>query len=254
MDPSSGRGDSFTHAWAQWYRPQLTPDAFERGPLMSVDGKGRPCVVTPNEVIVTAGMRRGELARLYASDVDTEHDQLRVRGTKTAAAKRTIPFDPELRPLLDVLVAEEGARLALARAEGERAADAPLLDIPRGDGKGGAADLTRADLARADLARADLTRDDDSHMPFTFHGLRHTCITHWAVSGKGELFLLTAGGHADVTMTKRYVAAASSVSSKFGTPHPPIPPSLLGAGEPIRKAQESPQSPKTDADAQSGRD
>ena len=195
-------------------------------------------------------MRRGEPARLFASDVDTDHGRIRVRGTKTTAAKRTIPIDAALRPLLEVLVAEEEARLELARAEGHQASPAPLLDVPRGDGKGGAADLTRADLERAGVTRAELTRDDDSHMPFTFHGLRHTCITHWAVAGKGELFLLTAGGHTDVTMTKCYVAAASSVSSKFGTPHPPIPPSVLGAGTPNRKAQESPKSPKPDPDGQ----
>lgn len=65
-------------------------------------------------------------------------------------------------------------------------------------------------------------------MPFTVHGLRHSAITHWAVAGKGQLFLLTVAGHLDVTMTKRYLGKAASVSAKFGTPHPPLPPSLLG--------------------------
>ena len=94
--------------------------------------------------------------------------------------------------ILEVLISEDDARRELARAEGREARDRPLLDVPRGDGKGGAADLTRADLIRARLTRPDPTRDDDSQMPFTFHGLRHTCITHWAVAGKDELFLLTA--------------------------------------------------------------
>lgn len=65
-------------------------------------------------------------------------------------------------------------------------------------------------------------------MPFTFHGLRHTCITHWVVAGRDQLFLLTAGGHTDVEMTRRYLAAAASLSAKFGKPHPPLPEELLG--------------------------
>ena len=152
-------------------------------------------------------MWRGELARLYASEVDTDHDQIRVRGTKTTAAKRTIPIDAALRPLLEVLVAEEEARLELARAEGHQASPAPLLDVPRGDGKGGAADLTRADLERAGVTRAELTRDDDSHMPFTFtvSATPASRIGQW--QGRASFSLLTAGGHTDVTMTKRYVAA-----------------------------------------------
>jgi hypothetical protein len=38
-----------------------------------------------------------------------------------------------------------------------------------------------------------------------------------------EKFGVQAGGHTDVTMTKRDLAAASSLSAKFGTPHPPLP-------------------------------
>ncbi len=166
-------------------------------------------------VAIYTGMRRSELERLEASDVDLEHDVIRVRGKKTNAAKRTIPIEPALRPLLEALVRE--------RPEG------PLLDVPRSDGKGGSADLTKKDLERAALRPADLTRDDAEHMPFTFHGLRHTCITHWVVAGRDQIFLLTAGGHTDVTMTKRYLAAASSLSVKFGAPHPTLPASLLGA-------------------------
>jgi integrase len=187
-------------------------------------------------VAIYTGMRRGELERLRAGDVDFDHDVIRVRGTKTIAAKRTIPIEPELRPLLLALVAEDEARKELERAEGTEPTEAPLLDVPRADGKGGAADITRADLERAEVTRADLTRDDDTHMPYTFHGHRHTCITHWAVAGRGELFLLTAGGHTDVEMTKRYLAQASSLSAKFGTPHPPIPASLLGENPPEVKA------------------
>ena len=166
-------------------------------------------------VAIYTGMRRSELVRLEAEDVDLEHGVIRVRGKKTAAAKRTISIEFSLRPLLEVLVRE--------RPKGT------LLDVPVAHGRNGAADLMRKDLSRAKLDRSDLSRDDAQHMPFTFHGLRHTCITHWTVAGRDQLFLLTAAGHTDLTMTKRYLAAAASLSTKFGHPHPPLPAALHGA-------------------------
>lgn len=180
-------------------------------------------------VAIYTGMRRSELGRLEATDVDLEHEIIRVRGKKTTAAKRTIPIEPSLRPLLEALIAEEEERVTRAKAEGGELAKGPLLAVPRADGKGGASDLTKRDLERAGLTRRELTLDDAEHMPFTFHGLRHTAITHWTVAGRDQLFLLTAAGHTDVTMTRRYLAAAASLSAKFGQPHPPLPPVLIGA-------------------------
>ncbi len=153
---------------------------------------------------------------------------VRVRGKKTTAAKRTVPIEPSLRPLLEALVDE--------RPRGA------LLDVPRPDGKGGASDLVKRDLERAGLTRPDLFRDDAEHMPFTFHGLRHTCITHWTVAGRDQLFLLTAAGHTDVGMTRRYLAAASSLSAKFGQPHPPLPAELVANqanNQPKRRSHKS---------------
>jgi integrase len=176
------------------------------------------------------GMRRSELVRLLVDDIDFEHEQIRVRGRKTNAAKRTIPTEPSLRPLLDLLVACDacnGAEPKCDACAGTGRRSGALLDVPRADGKGGASDLVKKDLDRADLDREDLTRDDADHMPYTFHRHRHTALTHWAVAGRGELFLLTAGEHTDVTMTKRYVAAALSVSARFGTSHSPLPGAFL---------------------------
>lgn len=159
------------------------------------------------------GMRRSELDRLEASDVDVDHDLITVRGKKTSAARRQIPIAPALRPLLAVLVK--------VRKTGA------LFDVPRADGKGGAADLVKRDLERADITRADLTRDDAEHMPFTFHGLRHTAITHWAVAGHPLTWLLVVAGHTDAEMTRRYLDRAAVVRGRFGTPHPELPPDVL---------------------------
>lgn len=173
-------------------------------------------------VCAYAGLRRSEAERVTIGDVDLDHDVIRVRGKKTDAAQRTIPIEPGLRPLLADILREAAA--AREDGEDERTFLARvLLDVPRADGRNGSSDLMRKDLVKVGLTRADLSRDDDRHMPFTFHGLRHTCITHWVVAGRSELFLLTAGGHTDVTMTRRYLAQGAAVSAKFGCPHPPIP-------------------------------
>ena len=107
----------------------------------------------------------------------------------------------------------------------------PLLQVPSGQGTNGTADLLKLDLERAKLTRSALYRDDAHMMPFTFHGLRHTAITHWSVGGKSQLFLLTVAGHMDVTMTKKYLGKAASVSAKFGQPHPPLPASILAGAD-----------------------
>lgn len=167
-------------------------------------------------VAIYTGCRRSELARLTAADVDHAHAIIRIRGTKTDAAKRTVAIEPALRPLLQALCDE--------RPKG------PLLTVPRADGKGGSSDLVKRDLQTAGLTRTELTRDDGEHMPFTFHGLRHTAITHWAVSGMSEMQLLATAGHTDFGMTRRYLAAASALSAKFGEPHPPLPTAVFPSG------------------------
>lgn len=178
-------------------------------------------------VAIYTGKRRSELERATVEDIDFEHERITVRGSKTDAAYRQVPIEPALLPLL--------RRLAKELKTG------PLLRVPSGQGTNGTADLMRLDLQRAKLTRAALYRDDAHMMPFTFHGLRHTAITHWAVGGKSQLFLLTVAGHMDVTMTKKYLGKAASVSAKFGTPHPPLPASILGGAEviPLRARSKS---------------
>jgi integrase len=152
-------------------------------------------------------------------DIDFEHERITVRGSKSDAAYREIPIEPALLPLL--------------RKMAKELKTGPLLQVPSGQGRNGTADLMKVDLERAKLTRGALYRDDAHMMPFTFHGLRHTAITHWAVAGKSQLFLLTVAGHMDITMTKKYWGKAASVSAKFGTPHPALPASILGGADVI---------------------
>lgn len=138
---------------------------------------------------------------------------IRIRGKKSTAARRVVPIEPAFRPLLAALV--------------KAFPTGPLFDVPRADGKGGASDLMKKDLDRAGLTRGDLFRDDAEHMPFTWHGLRHTAITHWAVAGRDARWLLLVAGHTSEEMTRRYLDKAAVVRGSFGAPHPELPPDVL---------------------------
>jgi integrase len=194
-------------------RPPTTGDAREQAALYPAEVVTLlSCADVPRERrrvywgALYTGLRRSELARVTAADVNLVHGVIIVRGKKTNAARREVPIEPALLPLLAVLVK--------ARKTGA------LFDVPRADGKGGTSDLVKRDLERAHLERADLSRDDADHMPFTFHGLRHTAVTHWAVSGKPQTWLLVVAGHTSDEMTRRYLDKAAVVRGQYGQPHP----------------------------------
>lgn len=141
-----------------------------------------------------------------------------VNGTKTGAARRRVPIEKHLVPLLRLLVKE--------RPTGA------LVDLPCGSGGAdGAAALTRADLKTAGVTRADLTRDNAQEMPFSFHGLRHTAITHWYIAGRDATWLKIVAGHTSSAMTQTYLDAAAMGRKTFGQPHPPLPASVLGGAK-----------------------
>jgi integrase len=168
-----------------------------------------------------AGLRVGELRGLTAEDVDLEHDVINVRRqnragkgsarTKTRAGRRQVPIEPTLRPLLEALMdhSEDGK---------------PLLRVPPPED---CAELVRRDLLAAGCDREELFADDGERSHFTFHGLRHTCLTHWAVAGRPLPWLLSAAGHTSYEVTQRYIDAGMVMRGSFGQPHPPMPPGLL---------------------------
>jgi integrase len=166
---------------------------------------------------IYTGARLSELSRITAAHIDFEHGMIEILGSKTAVATRRVPIEPALRPLLKLLWDE--------RKTG------PLVDAPRSDGGSGASALINEDLAKANVTRADLSRDDEQHMPFTFHGCRHTAVTHAYVAGRDETWLRIVYGHVGSEMTRRYLDAMALTRSTFGTPFPPLPPSILGGAK-----------------------
>jgi integrase len=88
-------------------------------------------------VAVLCGLRRGEIVRMRWDDVDRRHGVLRVRGTKTDRARRTVPLPAEVLAALDrlprlnehVFVGPSGAPVradSLSRAVAKRKADLGL--------------------------------------------------------------------------------------------------------------------------------
>lgn len=160
----------------------------------------------PVLIAVTTGMRRGELLGLRWSDIDLKVARLtvnqsmeRVRGQavfkspKTAKSRRTITL-----PALTVEAltrhrsaqAEERLRLGLGKAE---------LVFTRADGAPMDADgLTKAfaKLVKASGIRA-----------ITFHGLRHTHISHQLMDGVHVKVVSERAGHASVGITLGVYAA-----------------------------------------------
>ncbi len=133
-------------------------------------------------------------------------------ATKTRAGVREIPIHAHLAPLLENLV--EGLD-----------DEEPLLRVPPAED---CAERIRDDLRTAECDRAELYEDSATRQPFTFHGLRHTCLTHWAVTPGASLWALAAAGHTDLETSKRYIASANILrAGRFGEPHPPLPKSLV---------------------------
>ena len=171
-------------------------------------------------------MRVGELRNLTTDSVDFEHGVVNVRRqvradkkigrTKTRAGRRQIPIEANVEPLLRVLVEAVGEGGSLLRLP-------PAEDC---------AEKVREDLLASGVDREDVFADDGERQHFTFHGLRHTCITHWAVAGRGVQWL-AAAGHTDLNTTQGYVDTGLLLRGSFGQPHPPLPPELVvGATDP----------------------
>jgi integrase len=175
-------------------------------------------------------LRASELAALTVDDVDLVggvvlvHRAARRIGRRGATAEKMtkptktmithrVPIDPNLRPLLAVLVAE-------ARAEGRKRLVnmPPMCDLP---------DQLRRYLPWAGVTRAELFADDETRAPLTFHDLRATGLTWRAVRGDDALKIQRAVGHKSLATTQRYIREAEVIGRDIGEPFPALPLGLL---------------------------
>jgi integrase len=134
------------------------------------------------------------------------------KPTKTSVTHR-VPIEPNLRPLLAVMIEE-------ARAEGRtRLVKMPAYcDLP---------DDLRKHLPRAGITRAELFVRDETRAPLTFHDLRATGITWRAVRGDDVLKIQRAVGHLSLATTQRYIREAEVIGRDIGEPFPPLPAAIL---------------------------
>ena len=162
----------------------------------------------PVLVAVTTGMRRGELLALRWSDIDptaallTVNQSLeRIKGKfgfkspKTKTSRRTITLPAiTVQALRRHLKEQHEARLKLGLGRDPRG-----LVFARPDGQPMDADtLTKA--FRRLVASAKVT-------PITFHGLRHTHISHLLMEGFHAKVVSERAGHAHVNITLGVYAA-----------------------------------------------
>jgi len=192
--------------------------------------------------------RSGELEALERSDVDLEHatvhvhrsvDRVRnkgkVKSTKSAVARR-IPIEPELVPLMRVLVAETQNR---------------IFKMPSA---GVLSSKLKHYLAQAGVQRSELFTSDATRKAITFHDLRATGITWCAVRGDDPLKIMQRAGHSSFETTRGYIREAENLRSSFGSVFPALPKSLLESS--VESSRGRPKSPNamTSLDKSSGAD
>jgi integrase len=154
----------------------------------------------PILVAVTTGIRRGELFGLRWSDLDLARSRLSVnqslelvrgravfKAPKTKGSRRTLTLPAITVEALKAHKAAQGSerlRLGLGKAE---------LVFTRADGEPVSLDYVSRTFGEL-IAKLGVTR-------ITFHGLRHTHISHQLMDGVHVKVVSERAGHANVSIT-----------------------------------------------------
>jgi hypothetical protein len=134
---------------------------------------------------------------------------------KTANAVRSVPIEPTLLPLLNVMY------------EARTSDDAPIVPVLRTLNDKFRAKQLREHLKLAGVTRARLFADTLTLRPIDFRSLRDTGITWLALANVSLSAMQRRVGHEDIAQTNAYVKLAEDLSGTIGDPFPPIPRSLL---------------------------
>lgn len=193
---------------ATWKRAELTfdtiADAAERG-----RGRLRPDEVERREqagrerallyaVLVTTGLRKGELAALTVGDVvlDAPQPFVVLPGADAKNGQRaTLPLRAdvadELRAWVDAKAEAVCRQRVGVAGVAVPPADAPLFDVPTG--------LVR--ILDRDLAAAGIPKRDDRGFTVDVHALRHTFATHLVAAGVAPRIAQAALRHSSLELT-----------------------------------------------------
>ena len=131
-------------------------------------------------------MRRGELLKLTAADVNLELRHVVARDTKNGRTRK-VPLSARAMQVLDALIEAQSAE--------ERHCDEPLLGLTP--------NMHKKIFFNRVIPKSRIV---DLH----FHDLRHEAISRMAQSGKFQLIELQAiSGHRDMRMLQRYAHLCS---------------------------------------------
>jgi integrase len=145
-------------------------------------------------------LRRGEILALRWSDVEMLERRLNVRRSivrgeigepKSKAGRRTIGYGPRTAHVLD-----EQFQTSLYRSSESLVFCHPQLGTPLDPSK-------LSGYMRKAIKKAGIER---TIRPW--HDLRYTALTHDAAAGNPAVYVQARAGHAQATMTERYVHAA----------------------------------------------
>ena len=145
-------------------------------------------------------LRRGEILALRWGDVEMLERRLHVRRSfvrgeigepKSKAGRRTISYGPRTADVL-----EEQFQASLYRSPDSLVFCHPQLGTPLDPSK--VSGYMRKAIAKAGIERRIRP----------WHDLRHTALTHDAAAGNPAVYVQARAGHAQATMTERYVHAA----------------------------------------------
>jgi len=196
---------------ATWKRAELTfdtiVDAAERGracmrpeAAAQFDRLGRERALI-YRVLVTTGLRRGELAALTVGDVllDDDRPAIMLRGADAKNGKRaTLPLRADVADELRAWIDEKAEAVCRERVgvAGVVSAidDAPLFDVPD--------KLVR--ILDRDLAAAGIPKRDDRGRTVDVHAMRGTFATHLAAAGVSPVTLKTLMRHARIETTLKH--------------------------------------------------
>jgi integrase len=184
-------------AAAERGRTRLRPDVVER---LDRDGRERALLYA---VLVTTGLRKGELAALTVADVllDDEQPVVVLPGADAKNGQRaTLPLRADVAAELRAWVDEKAEAVCRQRVGVAGVtlppADEPLFDVP--------AKLVR--ILDRDLAAAGIPKRDERGRTVDVHAMRGTFATHLAAAGVSVVTLKTLMRHARIETTLKHYA------------------------------------------------
>jgi integrase len=182
-------------AAAEYGRTRLRPDVVAR---LEHDGRERALLYA---VLVTTGLRKGELAALTVGDVLLDDGQpvIVLPGADAKNGQRaTLPLRHDVADELRAWIGDKSEAVCRQRAGVAGVTtppvDAPLFYVPSALVK----------ILNRDMAAAGIPKRDDRGRTVDVHALRHTFATHLVAAGVAPRTAQAALRHSSLELTMRH--------------------------------------------------